>query len=92
MKKFSVILVIASMVVFDLYLSGVNVIAGLLIIGAIGATCALLDYSGKRSKHTSITQAARQSRQQITSKHESSCERQSWDGWQRCSQELQYAK
>ena len=94
MKKLAIVLVIASMVVMDLMLSGMNVVAGILLITGAGIVCAFLDYCGNEShSKTSITHAARQNRRgQLTSGHESSCARQSWDGWQHCSQELQYAK
>lgn len=90
MKKIAVLLVIVSMVVLDLILSGMNVVMGLLLIGGIGVFCTAMDYcNGKQNRTTSITHAARQNREQLTSGHGFSCERQSWDGWQRCSQELQ---
>lgn len=94
MKKFAIALVIVSMVVLDLGLSGMNVVAGVLILAGAGIVCAVIDYAGREQKHTtSITHAARQNRrQQLTSKREFSSSRQSWDGWQHCSQELQCAK
>lgn len=94
MKKYFIATVIAAMVVTDLVLSGMNVVAGLLIILAAFCVCALMDYSSRQeSRTTSITKAARQnSRRSTISAHGSSSVRPSWDGWQRCSQELQYAK
>ena len=93
MKKIALALVIASMVVAELILSGVNVVAGLVIIGVILLAAALMDYLGsERKRTTSITHAARRSRQLLISRRGSSYERQSWDGWQHCSQELQSVK
>lgn len=94
MKKFAFVLVIVSMVVMDLMLSGMNVVAGLLVIAGVGIACAFVDYfSHEPNRGTSLTQAARQNRRgQLTSRHESSCARQSLDGWQHCSQVLQCAK
>lgn len=94
MKKFALSLVIVSMVVLDLVLSGMNVVAGVLLIAGAGLFCAAMDYAGSKQQHTtSITHAARQNRKErLTSRRESSCVRPSWDGWQRYSQELRYAK
>lgn len=92
MKKFVIVAVIAAMVVADLVLSGMNVVLGVILILAALGSCAVIDYCNSRESHTtSITRAARQSRRS-TSIRESSYARQSWDGWQRCSPELQCAK
>lgn len=94
MKKIAIVLAIVTLVVLDLMLSGMNVVAGLLILAGVGGGCALIDCIGSESKRTtSITHAARQQHQnRITSQRGSSCVRRSLDGWQHCSQEMQYAK
>lgn len=94
MKKFAIALVIVSMVVMDMLLSGQNVWLGLTLIAVAIVVCALIDYAGSEQKRpTSITDAARQNRRgQLTSRRESSSAHQSWDGWPRCSQELQCAR
>jgi len=65
MKKLAIILVIVAMVVLDLVLSGMNVIVGLLLIAAGGIFAYVMDLTSKQpQKTTSITHAARQSREQ----------------------------
>ncbi len=65
MKKLALILVIAAMVVLYFILAGLNVIVGLLIIAAAGLFSYLMDLSSNQpQKTTSITHAARQSREQ----------------------------
>ncbi len=65
MKKLAIISVIAAMVVLDLILSGMNVILGLLLIVGAGILSYLMDLPSRQpGKTTSITRAARQSREQ----------------------------
>ena len=65
MKKLAIVLVIAAMVVFDFILSGMNVILGLLLILGAGLFSYLMDLSSRQPQRTtSITRAARQSREQ----------------------------
>ena len=65
MKKLAIILVIAAMVVLDLILSGMNVILGISLIIAVGIFSYLMDLASRQpEKTTSITHAARQSRDQ----------------------------
>ncbi len=65
MKKLAIILVIAAMVVLDLILSGMNVILGLLLIVGAGIFAYVMDQSSRQPrKTTSITRAARRSREQ----------------------------
>lgn len=60
MNKFTTIAMIASLVVADLTLSGMNVILGLILIGSGLAVAMLMDEASKKPRHTtSITEAAR---------------------------------
>ena len=73
MKKFALIFIIAAIVVLDLIVSGMNVIAGLLLIVGVGLFSYLMDLSSRQPRRTtSITRAARQSRelQKTTTKAE----------------------
>ena len=61
MKKYAILLVIAIIIVSDLMLSGLNVLVGLVIIGASLVAAHLLDNASRQPKRTtSITRAARE--------------------------------